>query len=221
MTFTAAVTGTLKSTIPTGSVNFNDTNGTLGSASLNASGVATFITSGLSAATYDVTAVYSGDSDFMTNSSTPQDLVISGGGTQTINFNPLANATYGMGVIALAATASSGLPVTFAVNGPAIPNGSALHITGVGLVSVTVSQPGDSNWSAATQVTQNFTVAPALLTVNATNASIVYGQAIPALTFAIAGFVNYDPPSVVAGAPVETTSATSASAPGSYPITLT
>jgi len=222
VTFTATVVGTPGSTlVPTGTVIFNDANGSIGSASLNASGLATYNTSGLSAATYSVTAVYSGDANFMASASTPQTLVVNAHTSQTIAFGALPNVTYGVAPITLAATASSGLAVSYSVTGPAVLNGSLLDITGAGLVSVTASQAGNSDFSAAPNVVQSFTVAPAVLTVAAANASIAYGQPIPALTYAITGFVNGDPSSVVAGTPVESTSATASSAPGPYPIVVT
>jgi len=70
-------------------------------------------------------------------------------------------------------------------------------------------------------VTQTFSVSPAVLTVTATSPSIVNGQAIPPLTYALSGFVNQDTAAAVSGTPVESTTATAASAAGNYPVTLT
>ena len=50
-------------------------------------------------------------------------LTVSGGVSQTITFNPLPNVAYGVGPITLTATASSGLPVSYAVTGPATVSG--------------------------------------------------------------------------------------------------
>jgi hypothetical protein len=58
-----------------------------------------------------------------------------------------------------------------------------------------------------------------VLTVTANNATRFYGAANPALTYAITGFVNNDPASVVSGAPALSTTATASSALGNYPIT--
>ena len=54
-------------------------------------------------------------------------------------------------VVGLAATASSGLPVTFAVaGGPGLLDGGTnLSFTGTGVVSLVASQAGDTNWSPA------------------------------------------------------------------------
>jgi hypothetical protein len=69
-------------------------------------------------------------------------------------------------------------------------------------------------------VNGTLTVDKATLTVTPNNQSVVAGS-IPILTATIAGFVNGDPASVVTGLPVVTTTATSSSPAGSYPITAT
>jgi hypothetical protein len=62
--------------------------------------------------------------------------------------------------VALAATASSGLPVSFAVgSGPAtITDGTNITFTGAGEVSIVASQSGDTNYEAAPDVTNTFNV---------------------------------------------------------------
>ena len=64
------------------------------------------------------------------------------------------------GSVGLAATASSGLPVGFAVgSGPAsITGGTNLSFTGVGTVSIVVSQSGDATYNPAPNVTNTFHV---------------------------------------------------------------
>jgi hypothetical protein len=141
-------------------------------------------------------------------------------GAQTITFAALPTVTYGVTPITLTATASSGLPVTYSVAGPAAVNGSILTITGAGPVSVTASQAGNSNFAAATPVIQDFTVLRAVLTVKAENATMVYGHSISSFTYTTSGFVNGDKATVANGTPQEATAATSSSAPGSYPITI-
>src|SRR5579871_2796425 len=142
------------------------------------------------------------------------------GATQTITFTALAKVTYGAAPIGLTATASSGLAVSYGVTGPATIAGSTLTITGAGTVTVTAMQAGNTNYAPATPVPQTFTVSKAQLTVAATNASMLFGQTLPTFTYTIAGFVNGDAQSVVTGAPSETTTATSSSPVGTYPITI-
>jgi hypothetical protein len=62
--------------------------------------------------------------------------------------------------VALQATASSGLPVAFAVSsGPAsIAQGTNLSFTAAGSVTLTASQAGDANWNAAPDVSRSFNV---------------------------------------------------------------
>jgi len=84
---------------------------------------------------------------------------------------------------------------------------------------VTASQADNADYAAATSVSQAFTVGKAALTVTANNASITYG-AIPAFSYTLSGFVNGDTTAVVSGTATETTTATSTSPVGSYPISF-
>ena len=65
------------------------------------------------------------------------------------------------------------------------------------------------------------TVNRAILTVTADNKIMGYGQAVPALTYTINGFVNGENSSVVGGAPNLSTTAGPGSPTGTYPITVT
>ena len=81
---------------------------------------------------------------------------------QTITFGALASRLATSGPFALSATASSGLPVTYTVTGPAVLNGNTLTLTGAsGVVTVTATQAGNTAFNPATSVTQTFTVTPA------------------------------------------------------------
>lgn len=88
--------------------------------------------------------------------------------SQSITFNSLNNAIYGDGPLTLNATASSGLTVTYTssnVNVASI-SGTTLTIVGAGTATITASQAGNSNFAAATDVSQSFTVNPKQLTVS-------------------------------------------------------
>lgn len=77
--------------------------------------------------------------------------------TQTITFpNP---GTRDLGAIfELTASATSGLPITYTVlSGPASVSGSTATITGAGSVTIRASQPGNANFSAASDVSVSFT----------------------------------------------------------------
>ena len=83
--------------------------------------------------------------------------------TQTITFATLPDRRVSDPPFALTATASSGLPVAFAiVSGPALLNGATLTLGGTpGDVTVRASQPGNAAYNAAPDVVRTFTVAPA------------------------------------------------------------
>lgn len=147
--------------------------------------------------------------------SAPQNLT-----PQTITFAGLSPETYGAGPITLDATASSGLAVTYTVTGPAAIVGSTLTITGAGSVAVTANQSGNGTYAAATPVTESFTVSPAVLTVAANALSKIQGAPNPTLTYSITGFVLSDTRSVVSGSISLSTTATTSSPEGSYPITF-
>ena len=93
-----------------------------------------------------------------------------GKASQAITFNPLANRTYGDASFSVAASSSSGLPVSFSVTmGPATIASNSVTLTGAGTVMVSASQTGNENYSAATNVDRSFTVAKASATITLTN----------------------------------------------------
>jgi hypothetical protein len=89
-------------------------------------------------------------------------------------------------------------------------------------VTVTASQAGNGTYAAATPVMRSIVVNPASLSVGVTGIPTrIYGQANPAFTATISGFVNGDTPaSAVTGSPVLSTTAVPKSNAGSYPITV-
>jgi hypothetical protein len=68
VTFTAAVTGN-DGGIPAGTVTFSNGSTLLGTSTLNASGIATLVTSSLSAGANQITATYSGDVNYSASTS--------------------------------------------------------------------------------------------------------------------------------------------------------
>ena len=82
------------------------------------------------------------------------------GQQQYINFPAIADKFNTNPPFTLQASATSGLPITFTVvDGPAIVDGDLLTLTGeTGFVTVKASQPGDTTWSAAPDVSQTFEV---------------------------------------------------------------
>jgi hypothetical protein len=79
---------------------------------------------------------------------------------QTISFTAPADRTSNSGSFTLAATATSGLPVTFTVvSGPALLTGNVLDLTGAaGTVKIRASQAGNATYAAAPAVEVSFAV---------------------------------------------------------------
>ena len=144
------------------SQTYGPTNAVGGVASFNLASVALS-----TAGTYTYTAAFSGLTSAVASEVVNQT-------SQTMSsFTAIATpVTYGVVPLTLSATATSGLPATFrVVSGPASITGASnnqLTITGAGTVVVGADQPGNVNYTAATEVTQTITVNPAGYVVNAT-----------------------------------------------------
>lgn len=84
---------------------------------------------------------------------------ISSATSQTITFPPISTKTLGDPPFALAATATSGLPVTYTVlSGPATVSNNIVTPTGVGMVTIQADQAGNTTYAPAQPVTQSFNV---------------------------------------------------------------
>jgi hypothetical protein len=106
---------------------------------------------------------------------------------QTIAFAALPNRLTSDSPFALVATATSGLPVSFAVTGPAVLNGSTLTLLGVpGIVTVTATQGGNASFAPASTVVQTFVVTAADRLINISSRVRIAPDANRSL---IAGFV--------------------------------
>ena len=85
------------------------------------------------------------------------------GDPQTISFAPISSQRFTDASVALNASSSSGLPVSFEViAGPAVLNGFVLSFTGLGQVIVRAIQTGDATYAPAVPVVQSFIVADEL-----------------------------------------------------------
>jgi hypothetical protein len=80
-------------------------------------------------------------------------------GAQTITFGAIATQTVGT-PLTLAATASSGLAVSYAASPSTVcaVSGAKVTFAGAGTCTITASQSGNTYYSAATSVSQSFTV---------------------------------------------------------------
>ncbi len=112
----------------------------------------------------DSTVVQTGGSNYtLTNIQTSHTVQVTftGKTNQTINFAALTNKAYGEPAFTVSATASSGLPVSFSIlSGPATIAANTVTITNTGTVTVRAAQAGNTNYNAAPNVDQSFTVYP-------------------------------------------------------------
>jgi hypothetical protein len=103
---------------------------------------------------------------------------------QIITFGTLPYQTFVSPPFALAATTTSGLPVSYRiVSGPVTLSGNVVTITGVGSVTIEASQAGDATYNAAPPVQRSFTVGKAGQTISfSLPATKTYGDPPFALT---------------------------------------
>jgi hypothetical protein len=89
-----------------------------------------------------------------------QVLSVSTQASQTITFSPPGTKTYGDAPFTLGATASSGLPVTYASSNPAVAtvSGNTVTLVSPGSTTITASQAGNASYTAAPDVMQTLTV---------------------------------------------------------------
>jgi len=78
--------------------------------------------------------------------------------SQTITFAALSSKTFGDANFDLAATASSGLAVSYTASGNCTVSGATVHLTAAGSCTITAAQAGDTNYSAASSVSRSFTI---------------------------------------------------------------
>ncbi|MGM9686648.1 MAG: MBG domain-containing protein [Bacteroidaceae bacterium] len=142
--------------------------------------------------------------------------------SQTITINPeMSSMTYGAEPVTLPATTDQGMPVSWSssdTNVAAI-SGNKIISKGVGSATISYTQLGNEAFSAL-EGSFSFSVNKAPLTITADSKSMQEGAAVPELTVTYSGFVNNDTEASLTTPPSVTTTATSASPVGSYPITV-
>jgi sugar lactone lactonase YvrE len=87
--------------------------------------------------------------------------------SQSITFGALADRVFGSALFTVSGTASSGLPVSFASTTLTVCTvaGNTVTLVGVGTCTIQATQPGNSNYAAATAVNRSFTVTQASQTI--------------------------------------------------------
>jgi hypothetical protein len=172
VTFTATVSGS--GITPTGTVNFNDGSTTIGSGTLNASGVATFTTSLLAVGTHSIVAAYLGDSNNPAANSPPVSQVVNQAATATTVTSSVNPSTYGHPVKFTAAvsfangTPPNGESVVFhdgqtRLGTGTLSNGTATFATPklrAGVHHIWVSYAGDANLTGSNSAALRQVVKP-------------------------------------------------------------
>lgn len=189
VTLTAAVTAT--GPMPTGSVTFLDSGSVIGVAPLNSAGVAMFNTSSLIVGTHTITATYGGDSNYVSQSATLNE-VIRYSAASIILSSSLSPATVGQSIIFTAKVTGSGPMPTGGVilqdNGrqigqvPLAADGSAtfsINSLSVGSHNVQAIYSGNSAYdSQSTTLTEIVTPVPTLTALNVSPNPAFAGQIV-------------------------------------------
>lgn len=141
---------------------------------------------------------------------------------QAFVFNPLPTKTYGdPDFNGGAISANTTQPIVYTSSNPLVATivNNNIHITGVGTTVITASQATDGFYPAVS-VNQTLTVNKANLTIKADDKSKPQGDPNPALTVSYTGFVNGESATVLTTPVTISTTATTSSPAGTYPITV-
>ena len=180
-TFTATVVNPSGAAVPTGTVKFFSGNKLLGSGTLNSIDQATFTSSRLAVGTSSITAVYSGDTDDLTSSSSGVTLLVNPDATTTAISSSVSSLNLGQMVTFTATVVNP--------SGAIEPTGTANFYVGTSLIgSGTLNNNGQASFSTSK------------LTVGSASVKAVYEGDIDDLSSsssALSVTVNPDPTSTV------------------------
>jgi len=161
---------------------------------------------------------------------TPDDVFVYGPATATVSIDVLHGSltitaqdqtkVYGAGMSAFTASYSGFVNGDSAssLDAPVILNSAGAAGSPVGNYAIVASGAADANYDI-THLNGTLTVTPASLSIAAGSTSKTYGAANPLLTASFTGFVNSDTADSLDTPVSLTTTATSASGAGAYPIT--
>ncbi|MFL5619359.1 MAG: MBG domain-containing protein [Gemmatimonadaceae bacterium] len=181
-----SVSATLTTTSGSAPVNgatvaFTVDGGSIGSATTNASGVATisnYSPAALGVGSHTIVASFAqatlGGTTYLQSTSGNQALSV-GQANQTIAFGSIPDKTFGDADFTVSATATSGLTVSFTASGSCSINASnTVSLTGAGSCTITASQAGNTNFAAATPVQQSFQIGKANVTLALSGLTATY-----------------------------------------------
>jgi len=219
--FTSNVSPIISGTVtPTGMIQFQIDNANVGLPVPLVQGSATSpLVAPLTAGTHQVSAIYTGDQVY--GSGTGNRSLLVNKAHLTVTASP-ATGVYGGPISPLSMNLSGFVngDSKAVVSGQAALSTTAIPASGVGNYPIIVG-PGTlsaTNYDFTNLVGSTYSVTPAPLVVTANFTAKVTGAPNPTLTATISGFVNRDPAVVVSGSPTLSTTATTSSPPGIYPI---
>jgi hypothetical protein len=134
----------------------------------------------LGTGTCTVTASQAGNTAYLAATSVTQPFQIAAA-AQTISFPAISNLSYTTTPLTVSATASSGLAVSFSSGTPAVcaVSGSTVTLGAAGVCSIVASQAGNTDYAAASPVTESFTVTPLVQTITFPAVSTQATGAVP------------------------------------------
>ena len=199
-TLTATVTGAGNGETPTGTIKFvNSTSGSdvdiAGETAVITGGKATYTWTGLAKQIYKVKAVYNGNDNYNTATSTEVSFDTNKQNQAALNIGSIGTKTYGDGAFTLSATGGSGGgAVTFESSDPNIVSisGTTATIHKAGTVTITATKAANNTYNEVT-ASVSLTVGKKALTVKANDQlNIIKSEAIPVLTYTAKGLVGGD-----------------------------
>jgi len=108
-----------------------------------------------------IAASQAGDSNYSAAANVARTFAIAKA-NQTISFGALANKTFGDPDFEVAASASSGLTVSFTASGDCTITGTTVHLTSAGSCTITASQSGSASYNPAADVSRTFAIASSI-----------------------------------------------------------
>ena len=140
---------------------------------------------------------------------------------QTFELAELPAMTYGDDTYELPATTVEGKTITWSSGDESIAavSGNTITIKGAGTTTVTATQDGDDEYKPFSKEYE-LNIDKAQLTITADDCSMEHGSALPTFTLSYEGLVYDEDETVLTNMPIVATTATSESAVGTYPITV-
>jgi autotransporter-associated beta strand protein len=150
------------------------------------------------AGTTTITASQAGNGSFAAAPNVDQLLTVNPASQTISGLAATDTKIYGDASYPLAATATSGLAVTYGSSNTAVAtiSGNTVTIVGAGSTTITASQAGNANYIAATNLTQDLTVSPKNLSITANNVLKAEGATLTggpgSAAFSATGLVSPD-----------------------------